>query len=98
MSIVVPIFQFINCTKIDDSSTFHFINITCENNQTSIENVTDTFKLILSNSHYIIGVILFIIGTFLFNLFRMITLQVYTPAHTAFIHSIIFLLDWIILE
>lgn len=98
MSVVVPILQFVKCTKIDDNSTFHFINITCENNQTSIENVTETFKLILSNSHYIIGVILFTIGTFLFNLFRMITLQVYTPVHTAFINSIIFLLDWIILE
>lgn len=89
--IIIPLlFLFINtfiCTS--------FISI-CNVSQEPVNELINAINGLFIRTEYIIGIILFIIGVFFFNLFGMLTTKAYSPTHRSISDTITSLIIWIL--
>ena len=90
-TIIIPLFfLFINtfiCTS--------FISI-CNVSQEPVNELINTINGLFIRTEYIIGIILFIIGVFFFNLFGILTTKAYSPTHRSISDTITSLIIWIL--
>ena len=62
----------------------------------SVENFKETFAFIFTYKEYTIGFIIFMIGIFCYNTFRLKTNEAYSPTHQSIATSIGSCLSWIL--
>ena len=67
-----------------------------ENQGSQIDELNKCIKMILSEKYYIIGIILYCIGIFTYNIMRLLTNQRCSPVHRVISDTLSTLLAWII--
>ena len=88
IGILLLIFNNIPCPK---EASF------CEKEK-MIEDFNETMRILFSNKESIIGIILMFFGICGFNIFRMKTIQIYSPTHRVLTNIITSFLHWIFVD